>query len=601
MGNGKEKQLKTDFNKFIKEFVPAYEAAPIRTQVVTQGNFNELFWKRAGKRFVSAVPETLEAVKMMAAHPITTTRVIWDEIKRNPKEMVKNITVLYPLGQALGEEAFAYHLSTDPTVSSEEKLKALNEAADKFGNVMFGLVSAIGAAKVGSVVKELGPVKRFTDASKTNLAEFFKHMQENIKRMKAPPQLLENAIESGEILSAPSRGAVIPKDSGSLVSKLSFWRKGVKTAVLIDVNDASALNSRYSKELVDKAIDVLNKTTQREFKAAGLRYGWEEQMFGLMDDAKKVSEVCRDLPRIISDEVYSKTGVRLTVKVGVAKITKRAKAVLDVDRATGLSKVAGRPIVWTEDLERFMTAKGEWQSAARGFAKQNGFDPARFIEFVVKERARVPLDKVFNKKFIRATERLINDSERSAVQYALEGKTTIHDPLNITVPSGSMSRKITVALSQDGEFSILKFSPSLEGIEKLSPQYAKLAKRLGTMKFLNDGTLSAYLGGDAGACGVTRAGNQVALKYGAKFVTRWDGLGDELTAPFGKHISDPVANKFAEEVAVLMNQNLSKEALASGVNYQVLVTYANAPKGTAINGVLKEAGEKLAALKASRR
>ncbi len=575
--------------------------------IVTQENFTELFFKRVGKTTILTVPETWGAVKTMVKHPILTAGVIWDEVKKHPVKMVANLSIVYPLGESLFEEYEAYNLAGDSNVSNEKKLKALNDSADKFARSMVALLSVYGTAKIAKFVKVTGITGKVTNVVKgsakkeiTNIAKFVNtKFVEPVKTIKFYAKLSKELEANGIMLDSATRMAVIPNNSMYRLSRILFGAKRFKTTALVDVNDAFTLNQIYGEKLMTKAINIVDKTVREQFKLPGLKYGWEENLLSFQSTPLKVKAIADKLPAIISREVYDQCGVELTVKIGISKITSNTtKTILRVDRAAALAKIVKKPIVWADDLERLIKMKGNWKKLAGNWAEKNYIDETKFVQFIENERNRIPLVKLFDKKFIKDTKRIIKRSDESASASIMREMEIPHDPLHVLAPDKTMVRSIANSLSNEGDFTFLKFSPSIKGIQKLSPHYMKYAKRTGTMKFLNDGTLEAYNAGDIGACGALKASLKFSKKYNTAFTTRWTGLGDEITTAFKGKITNETAKQFVSDVQNWLNRNaLSQEARKLRVRYKIVAAHTSASKGTPIYQVLEETGNKLKELK----
>jgi len=563
-------------------------------EIVTKDNFTFLFMTRAGQKILLSTPETLQAMSMLFEHPILTAGALWEEIKKDPKEVLLNFTLVYPLAKSVVEEYHASWMLDDPNISNHERLMALNNAADKFGSSVFMIMSTYIGARIvrPSIVRGTA-------------SESIEKIINTVKDFKGYKTLAEKAVTRNELIPVTARMAVIPSNSGGqFIGRVLFGGKKVETALVIDVNKAQELNAIYSKPVMDRAIREVNNVTYQAVKTGGCNYGFEEQMVGFYKKPSEVLKSCEGLPQNISQEVLNKTGVPLTVKIGITKVTGSSPedTIIRLSRAAGVSKRTGNIAVFDKDLGKLFIRK-DWKPAAKAWAERNGVKSTDdFIDFVEQERGRIPLKKVLDKDFIRETDRAIKNSNSSALA-SISKEVPVkppHDALYTLAPSGEMATEIANSLSQQGDYAVVKYSLSLKGMEKLAPQYCKHARE-GTLKFFNDGTLSAYTGGDIHACGTIRAGFESGKVFenSFQFATRWDGMGDTVTALFKGSLTKNQVAEYTSSIEKWMNGALSEKAKKLGVKYEVAYTYSNAPKGTAVEGVLKETGLGLTEVKAA--
>lgn len=591
--------------------VPSLSAKTVPKQkevIITQKNFEREFFNEATKKFVQIAPEILGAIGTMVKHPILTTGAIWKEVKDHPGETLKTLTMVWPLSESLVGEYKAYQLA-GTSASNEEKTNALNESADKFGSAIFNLVILyagkvaakpvlqVAKAAAGPAIEVAAPVlEKTAQASRQMLTR----VSENVKEAVTNVKLSDKAIGTGELVTAFNRAELLPSNSGGYFLGRIFGAKKVQSIFIIDVNDAKLLNDTYGKKAMDEAIKTVTEVTKDTMKVPGIRYGFEEQMGGMFTGPETVLKNCEALPKRISDEVLRLHGIKLTVKMGIAETgTDPATTIVHASRAAGASKLTGKVMAYTKDYGELFSMRGNWRAAAKEWAESNRvMDPDKLLEFVEKERGRIPLSKVFKKSAINETEGHIRASNQSALADVVRDEKPNHDPLSVLAPRGSTATKTANELSASGDYTVLKFSASLKGIDRLAPNYYKIA-RGGTLKFFNDGTTASYMSGDIHATTVLNSGISAGSGIkGFQLATRWEGLGDEITVLFKGTPSESEIRQYISTVKDRMDGALSRHAINRGASYSVSYAITTVKQSTPVSQALKETGERLGKLKA---
>ena len=551
---------------------------------VTQDNFRTIFFERAEKKFVSVVPETLESLKLLSKallkDPMPVVGAMWDEIKKDPKTMILNLTIIYPLGKSLVGEYKAYQLAGDSSISNEEKLKAMNEAADEFGSSIFALASA---------------------TSGITATKYAKPALKALQEMAASAKLSRAALEVGELVNSSTRLGAMPRTAGGNLTNLLLGGEDVKTAGIIDITKAKDLNRLYGKPAIDAAIKTMDEATVRSLKVPGWRQGFEEKTLGSFQKLDDVLAKAVDLPDNIHKEILSKHNIDLNVKVGLVDTkTFKGETTLFLSRSAGASKYTGKTFAFTKEYQKLFEVKGDWKSVAENWAGKNGIkDIKGFIDYIEQERGRIDLKNVFSSKSIKDSDGIVKESNRSVIVKISKEQVPSHDPLHTLAPNGATAKQLGSKLSEElaEGYTVAKFSPYLDGIDKLAPQYYKHA-RGGTLKFFNDGTLQAYSGGDNYVSKTLDASMEAGKNLkGFKFSTRADGWGDELTSVFSGQRTKEEINQYANLIEMKLNSQLSKRALENGVQFKVLSEFTSAPQKTPFGQILKETGEKLSKLK----
>lgn len=285
--------------------------------IVNQDNFEKLFWKRVATNVKSAVPETLETIKMFAADPKLTLHGIWGYLKENPKEFTKNLTMVIPLCESLILETNAYRLAGNPAATNQQKMDALNRSADMFSASTLALLTTTSFLKIAKYVKDVrkaAAMKKKIRPFKTDaeLVAQFSKQSEMYAFLELPveqrlPWILKKSLTPDSAkLKGVHRAMLeiymkpLPKEAFTNPNVLVAWAKKASRAILDAAEGQDPIRTRnavaYMTTKITKVLDnfeatALSDAMRKSIADTGIRMWGPVARKSFLSAARKATDI----------------------------------------------------------------------------------------------------------------------------------------------------------------------------------------------------------------------------------------------------------------------------------------------------------------------